>query len=151
MIQLEAIAENIKLADPEPSDTIKQLTSKYRLLKDTEEECERIRKEAKKERESLGEQIYDRMIEEGIDKVVTDQGSFAPDKKKECSIIPAHMEDAFAMLEEQGLGASIKRTIHYQTLNKHFREGELIIPKDSPFFKQWEQKVINMRRKNVRV
>ena len=116
MIELEDIAAEISIAEPDASDTIKNLTGKFRTLKDAEEECERLRKKAKKERESLGERIYDMMTEEGLEKIVTEQGSFAPDMKKECSLNGQFQEQAFEMLEEQGLGASIKRSIHYQTL-----------------------------------
>ncbi len=148
-INLEAEAKALDLPEAEASETIKGLTSRYRNLKDFEELCENRRKKAKSEREALDSVIYDKMIEEGMDKVDTELGSFSPKEKRLCSINKDKTEEAFVLLEEAGLGASIKRTIHYQTLNKHYGEEEFVVPEDSDVFKTWSRKTIVMRRKNV--
>jgi len=148
-MEFDSQAEEIDFADTASDiDTIHDIASRYRELKDAEESYDNLRKEAKKERESLAEVLYDKMIAEGLEKISIDIGSFKPDLKRECSIVKEFEDQAFGALEAHGLGASIKRQIHYQTLNKHYREGELVIGIEDKFFKTWTRKTIAMRRKN---
>jgi len=148
-INIEEEAQALDLPEAEASDTIKDLTTRYRHLKDFEELCDHKRKKAKSERESLDQLLYDKMMEEGIEKLSTDLGSFKPVKVEQCSIIAGFETAAFEILEFAGLGASIKRTVNWQTLNKHYREGEFVVPEGSDTFKTWSRKTVAMRRINV--
>jgi len=51
----------------------------------------------------------------------------------------------FDYLEEIGHGDAIKREVHFQTLNKLYRDEEL---NETPvdLLTQWEEKTIKMRR-----
>ncbi len=148
VLDIETEAAPIDVAEEEPSHTMDYLCHQMRANKDACEEHEEIVKTYKRVMIDLQEQLYGKMMEEGIAKVSTDEGSFTRVLKKQCSINPDCQDRAFELLERQGLGASIKRAVHFQTLNKHYREGELDIIKDSAVFRVWETKQVAMRRKN---
>ena len=75
----------------------------------------------------------------------TEDGSFAPDLKKKSGIASGKKEDMFEFLEEIGQGDVIKREVHFQTLNKLYRDGALdSAPTD--LLSTWEEKQIKMRR-----
>ena len=147
-LDIQPQAEDIKVPEVEPSATMEHIAHLMRQNKDA---CERIEdevKEFKREYVLLQEQLYDKMSEDGLQKIAFDFGSFTSVLKQQCSINPDRQEQAFTALEAHGLGASIKRMIHYQTLNKHYRDGDLVIEDDSAAFKTWTTKTIAMRRKN---
>jgi len=146
----EDLVDLVGAEDEDAKATINALSHNYRNIKDTIEEHEHHIKDLKKEYEAVGLQLYERMVAEGLDKIQTEDGSFSPSLKEECAIIAEYTEQVFELLEANDLGTSIKRTVHYQTLNKHYREGDFKIPEDCEWFKTWEKKVITMRRKNVR-
>ena len=147
-LDLEAADMEIDIPEAEPTSTMEDLAERMRVNKDQSEDLETQVKELKRTFIALSEQLYDKMIEQGLPKIAFRFGSFTRTLKQQCSINPDQQEAAFAALEAHGLGASIKRAIHYQTLNKHYREGELVIEGTSSVFKTWTTKTVAMRRKN---
>lgn len=128
--------------------SIELLASMYREVYDDVEvrTKELLKLQAKKE--ALAEQFCKILLAEGLKQVKTEDGSFAPEVKPTCAIVKGMEEKAFQILEEQGLGAIIKRTVNWQTLNKVYRDSDLIIQQD-PYlevFKTWAKHSIRIRR-----
>lgn len=147
-LDIQSQAEDIEVPEEAPSETMEAVAHTMRENKDACEALEDKVKELKREYAALQEQLFDKMLEDGLQKIAFDFGSFTSVLKQQCSINPDRQEQAFAALEAHGLGASIKRMIHYQTLNKHYRDGDLVIENESAAFKTWTTKTIAMRRKN---
>ena len=126
---------------------IKDLAAQYRAAYDVAEDLDGQLKEAKREKAQICEALHDAMEAAGLQQVKTEHGSFSP-KTEECiGILKSVEEKAFLFLEEIGLGASIKRTVNYQTLNKHYRDGDIEITDESTgLFSQWSNKKITLRR-----
>ena len=93
----------------------------------------------------LSDKLYDAMVASGVEKVTTEDGSFGTDLKEKISVATGMQEQVFEYLEEIGHGDCVKRTVHFQTLNKLFREGTLATA-DPELFKRWEEKAIRIRR-----
>lgn len=148
MINLESEGGGMDLAE-DGTPPLKELAEMYRMIKDEIDEIEERVKTLKQELETTAVVLFDKMIEEGVNQIRTEFGTFSPKMKAEIAITPDKQNEAFEVLELCGLGASIKRMIHYQTLGKHYRDGDLVIPEEyKDAFKTWERKTIAMRRRN---
>lgn len=129
---------------------IKQLAAMYRDAYDDVEELTKQLNKAAQKKAALGEQFCSILLENGLDSIKTDEGSFGPKVEQQVSII--NQDRAFEIIEEQGEGASIKRKIEWQTLNKIFRDNQefaqAVRDSDEGVFKTWEKRSIRIRRSN---
>lgn len=138
--------------EPEPDESdlqaLERLSTAYREEYDIIEDLKAKIKEHGKNRDALIEQFVDKCNEANLDGIKTAQGSFSPIIEDNIGISKENELEAFEELEEQGLGKAIKRTVHFQTLNKHFRDGDLELnDSNQDYFKTWQRKKIRMRRK----
>ena len=135
--------------DEKAENRIADLAKQYREVYDKIEALENKVKEYKKQKASLVDAFVDTCTEESLDGIKTEFGSFSPKIEKCIGFPKEHQEEVFAYLEDIGLGASIRRNVHYQTLNSHYRNDELQLDDEeiSAMFKTWERKKIQMRRK----
>jgi len=157
MIEEHATAGDIDLeeesrpihVDPAESDIaiLENLSTQYCDVYNEIEALENKVKDLKKSKESLVQTFVEKCNEAGLDKISTARGSFAPVIEECIGVKKEHEERIFNHLEAVGLGASIKRSVHFQTLNKHYRAGELEMNDDVlEMFSTWERKKIRMRR-----
>lgn len=123
------------------------LAQMYRQAYDDVEELNKQLKYANAKKEALAQQLYDRMVSEGLATIRTEDGTFTAETKEQCSIIRGAEERAFELLESVGLGNIIKRAVNWQTLNKVYKNGELQDVIDTPdVFQTWTRKAIRIRR-----
>ena len=146
-MKIEETAAAIEIPPEPASTTIEDLSNEYLTIYNEVESLDNELKELKRSKEAAAQALYDVMTAEGLDFIKTDRGSFGAKLEESCGITKELEESAFEHLEEIGLGASIKRTIHHATLNRHFRDGQLVITEDNAaLFKTWSRKKITIRR-----
>jgi len=146
---LEQHSRPIKV-DPAESDLaiLESLSTQYVENYNEIEALELKVKDLKKTKESLIQTFVEKCTEAGLDKISTTRGSFAPVIEECIGVKKEHEERIFEHLEKVGLGASIKRSVHFQTLNRHYRDGKLEMNEEVlEMFSTWERKKIRMRRR----
>jgi len=131
--------------------SIEQLAGMYRMVYDDVEYKTKELQKLSQKKTALAEQFCKVLLSEGFDQIKTEHGSFAPKVDPQISIMKEHEDKAFEVLEEQGLGANIKRAINWQTLNKLYKDGALVVSEDTDveIFKTWKKHGIRMRRSNA--
>lgn len=157
---------DLDLAAPDEAK-IEALAKQYRQAYDDAEIADKIAREKKLAKEQAAIDLYDAMIAEGLEKAsVLGVGSIAPVLEQNCGIVKEHEEAIFQAFEELGLGSSIKRVIHFQTFNAHYRNKDFEVVDDAEYdravatnldadiipaswVKRWDRKKIRMRRSNV--
>lgn len=132
--------------DPEEAKNISHLSSMYREVYDEIEVRDLYVRKLKKTKAYLAEKLYDAITASGLEKVYTSEGSFRAELKEQISIKKEKEEEAFSFLEEKGLGDCIKRTVHFQTLNKLYRDKSLGDSPNAEIFAIWQTKQVSIRR-----
>ena len=126
---------------------LESLSTQYVDIYNEIEALEAKVKNLNKAKNNLIEQFVDKCTEANLDGISTPRGSFKPVTEENIGVKKENELKIFDHLESVGLGASIKRSVHFQTLNKHYRAGELEINDEvKELFSFWERKKIRMRR-----
>lgn len=147
MLEYDKEPENIDIESEEPGGAVEALCSEYRSAYDKVEKLSELLKEANAIKTNCSQLLYDAMVAESLEGVKTLDGSFSPVLQEKCGLKKEHEEKVFDLFEELGLGASIKRTLNFQTLNKHYRDGDFTINENNEeLFSLWSVKSIRMRR-----
>lgn len=148
-MELDQEPKPINVDPPETELAIlKTLSTEYVEIYNEIEALEAKVSDLKKSKELITQTFVDKCNEAGLDKITTSRGSFAPVVEQNIGVKKENEEKIFDLLEGLGLGASIKRSVHFQTLNKHYRNDELhLTDETTELFSTWERKKIRMRRK----
>jgi hypothetical protein len=147
-VELEDESRPIKI-EPAESDIaiLESLSGQYCDVYNEIEALDLKIKDLKKSKENIIQTFVEKCNEAGLDGIKTPRGSFAPVIEECIGVKKENEEKIFAHLESVGLGASIRRSVHFQTLNKHYRDGELAMTEEvEELFTLWERKKIRMRR-----
>ena len=131
------------------ADTAKKLW----LMKQEVDELEEAVKTAKEEATRLEEELFNQMIDGGLDKMTVEGIAFRPEIKVHASIDKGYGEDlVFAMLRDRGHGGMIKETVNATTFAAWAREqieangGEELPAWAAEFTKVYRQHRIATRR-----
>lgn len=143
-IPVEENAAEVEFDIPDDA-TVSYLAAEFRDAYDEHEIATKRVRDSKKKKDYLEIRLYDALVAAGLDGIKTEDGSFGTQLKELCAIKTGCQEDMFEYLEEIGHGDCIKRSVHYATLNKLYREGELVDAPDG-LLKKWEEKKIAIRR-----
>lgn len=144
----EDLAQDIPgefLVDESDEENVSYLAQLYRDAYDEAEVAAKKADRLKRVKKYLSEKLYDALVAANLDKITTTDGSFGQDLKEKISVKPGMNEGVFAYLEEIGQGDCIKRSVHFQTLNKLYREG-VLVERDPELFATWQEKAIRIRR-----
>ncbi len=145
------LEEQSKPISSEPADSelaiLESLSTQYCDVYNEIEALEVKVKNLKKSKENLIQSFVEKCTEAGLDGISTPRGSFKPVIEENIGVKKENEEKIFDHLESIGLGASIKRSVHFQTLNKHYHAGEIETTEEVlEMYTFWERKKIRMRR-----